>query len=125
MINELLTGFERMINELVIKVSQMISPGEMAYVLLVVINWLSNGLYPMKFVSWSGSIRGSNSTSTPLTLNISRSGTLTAHFREIVPRDIINLLSASPFSPPYSFNHSLSLACSSSSRLRSLKALLK
>ena len=48
----------------------------------------STGLYPTVFDSWSGSIV--NSTSTPLTLNISNSGTLTAHFREVVPHDIIN-----------------------------------
>jgi hypothetical protein len=46
-----------------------------------------NGLYPMVFDSWSGSLV--NSSTPHLILTISRSGTLTAHFREIVPHDII------------------------------------
>jgi YVTN family beta-propeller protein len=53
------------------------------------VNWLGNGLYPMKFDKWSGSLV-QNSTDTPLSLPISGSGTLTAHFIEIVPHDIIN-----------------------------------
>ena len=53
------------------------------------VNWLRNGLDPMKFDKWSGSL-GQNSTDTPLRLPISGSGTLTAHFVEIVPHDIIN-----------------------------------
>jgi hypothetical protein len=47
-----------------------------------------NGLDPMKFEKWSGSLV--NSSDTLLGLPISGSGTLTAHFIEILPHDIIN-----------------------------------
>ena len=49
--------------------------------------WLGNGLYPLRFGSWSGLV---NSNGTSVKLTVSRSGTLTAHFIEILPHDIMN-----------------------------------